>query len=105
MYVVENGVGHMYYVFTDHLGSILKLTDESGTTIAEQNFDAWGRKRNPNDLKYSSIPAVPDWLYRGFTGHEHLDLFSLINIPGHGFKILYQYGRQHGRCKCCLWPF
>ena len=83
MYVVENGVGHMYYVYTDHLGSILKLTDASGATIAEQSFDAWGRNRNPNDWSYDlTTSPVPSWLYRGFTGHEHLPLFTLINMNG-----------------------
>ncbi len=82
MYVVENGVGKMHYVYTDHLGSILKVTDASGTVVAEQNFDAWGRNRNPNDWTYDNIPAVPDWLYRGFTGHEHLSQFALINMNG-----------------------
>jgi len=43
----------MYYVYTDHLGSILKLTDESGAVIYEQNYDAWGRERNPVDWTYA----------------------------------------------------
>jgi len=28
------------------------------------------------------VPAVPAWLYRGFTGHEHLTQFALINMNG-----------------------
>jgi RHS repeat-associated protein len=26
--------------------------------------------------------GLPDWLYRGYTGHEHLDQFGLINMNG-----------------------
>jgi RHS repeat-associated protein len=86
MYVLKNGVGNLYYVFKDHLGSILKLTDENGTKIAEQSFDAWGANRNPVDWTYdfTTHPPIanPYWLIRGFTGHEHLPQFSLINMNG-----------------------
>lgn len=80
MYIIENGVGNLYYAHTDHLGSILKVTDQSGNSVAEQSFDAWGQPRNPNDWSYSGTPTLPAWLYRGFTGHEHLPEFSLINM-------------------------
>ena len=80
--VRENGTDTYNYVYTDHLGSILTVTNSSGTVVAEQNFDAWGRKRNPANWTYVSIPAVPVWLYRGFTGHEHLPQFTLINMNG-----------------------
>jgi RHS repeat-associated protein len=80
--VVKNGVATPYFVYSDHLGSPLTLTNSTGTVVAEQNFDAWGRYRNPTTWNYSSIPARPDWLYRGFTGHEHLFQFALINMNG-----------------------
>jgi len=78
--VVENGQDKVYSVYKDHLGSILKLTDNAGTVVAEQSFDAWGRKRNPADWSYNSIPAVPNWLIRGYTGHEDMPQFGLINM-------------------------
>ncbi len=77
-----NGANTYNYVYTDHLGSILTVTNSSCTVIAEQNFDAWGRSRNPNDWTYSNLPAPPAWLYRGYTGHEHLPQFNLINMNG-----------------------
>ncbi|HEX5003161.1 MAG TPA: FG-GAP-like repeat-containing protein [Bacteroidia bacterium] len=82
IYVRINGVGNMFYTYSDHLGSILAVTDESGLVIARQNFDAWGNKRNPMNWEYSNIPSIPSWLYRGFTGHEHLQEFGLINMNG-----------------------
>lgn len=81
LYVVENGTATMYYVYKDHLGSILKVADGNGNT-SEQSFDAWGRYRNPDDWTYSNVPSRPQWLYRGYTGHEHLPQFSLINMNG-----------------------
>jgi RHS repeat-associated protein len=80
--VKQNGNISIYYTYTDHLGSIVAITDEAGNVIAEQNFDAWGRKRNPANWTYAGVPAVPDWLYRGFTGHEHVDALTLINMNG-----------------------
>ncbi len=82
MVVRTNGTDQYYYVYKDHLGSILTVTNSAGTIVAEQNFDAWGRQRNPTDWTFNSIPANPSWLYRGFTTHEHLPQFSLINMNG-----------------------
>ena len=67
---------------TGNLNSRSILTNSSGTVVAEQNFDAWGRKRNPTNWTYVAVPTVPAWLYRGFTGHEHLPQFTLINMNG-----------------------
>ena len=64
------------------MGSILTVTDANAAIVAEQSFDAWGRNRNPNDWSYNNIPTVPAWLYRGYTGHEHLPQFGLINMNG-----------------------
>lgn len=80
--VKENGVTKVYYAYNDYLGSILTLTDNSGAIVAKQNFDAWGRYRNPDDWTYNNVPVQPVWLYRGFTGHEHLKEFALINMNG-----------------------
>jgi RHS repeat-associated protein len=38
--------------------------------------------RNPSTWAYTSITPNPDWLYRGFTGHEHVTQFGLINMNG-----------------------
>ncbi|MDT8411424.1 MAG: FG-GAP-like repeat-containing protein [Vicingaceae bacterium] len=83
LYVIENGTGTYYYAYTDYLGSLLTLTDANGSIVAEQNFDAWGRNRNPQDWTYSNLPTNnPNWLWRGYTSHEHLPEFALINMNG-----------------------
>jgi RHS repeat-associated protein len=76
----EGGVNNFYFVYTDYLGSILTLTDINGSVVAEQNFDAWGRNRNATTWQYGTATPVPVWLYRGYTGHEHLKQFALINM-------------------------
>jgi RHS repeat-associated protein len=88
--VRQNNVNNYNYVHTDYLGSILKamtvISINSGssviTTVASQSFDAWGRKRNPTDWTYNNIPTVPNWMYRGYTGHEDLQKFALVNMNG-----------------------
>jgi len=76
-----NGMNY-YYPYHDHIGSVTVVTDDAGNIIYEQNFDAWGKRRNPQDWSYLNIPASPNWLYRGFTFHEHLPEFGLINMNG-----------------------
>jgi RHS repeat-associated protein len=72
----------LQYGYTDYLGSILTVTNHTGAIIAEQNFDAWGRMRNPTTWAYTGLPTNPGWLYRGYTGHEHVKQFGLINMNG-----------------------
>lgn len=78
----ENGTDQYYYTYTDHLGSLLTLTAPNGTVILDQNFDAWGRLRHPANWDNVNVPAPTSYLYRGFTGHEHLTNFNLINMNG-----------------------
>jgi RHS repeat-associated protein len=70
------------YAYTDYLGSILTATNSTGAVIVEQNFDAWGRMRNPSTWAYTGIPTNPTRLYRGYTWHEHVTQFGLINMNG-----------------------
>jgi len=85
-----------YYVYKDHLGSILTLTDDEGDIEGEQSFDAWGRYRDPATWEVlNSDPAdgalvvdMPVWMSRGYTGHEHLQEFDLINMNGRMYDPL-----------------
>jgi RHS repeat-associated protein len=81
IFVKNNGLDTLYYIHTDRLGSINVITNQSGAVVKNYSFDAWGRRRNPADWTYNNIPST--FLFsRGFTGHEHLDLFGLINMNG-----------------------
>jgi RHS repeat-associated protein len=77
--IKEGSAQTMYYTCTDYQGSINALVTESGTIAEEYNYDAWGKHRNPADWTYNSVPA-PNLIYRGYTGHEHLPAFGLINM-------------------------
>jgi RHS repeat-associated protein len=82
MYISNSGNnGSMYYIHKDHLGSVNVITDENGAVLEEHSFDAWGRRRNHSNWGYENIntDGLTD---RGFTGHEHLDQFGMINMNG-----------------------
>ncbi|MEA3505870.1 MAG: FG-GAP-like repeat-containing protein, partial [Bacteroidota bacterium] len=71
----------LYYVYSDYLGSPNAITDEVGNVVERLSFDAWGKRRNPDDWSYNNVPTSSIF-DRGFTGHEHLDAFGLINMNG-----------------------
>ena len=71
----------VYFIHRDYLGSVLQIADAQGNIVEENNFDAWGCRRNPSTLKAYAIGAAPKLLLgRGYTGHEHLEMFGVINM-------------------------
>ena len=56
---------------TDHLGSIIGVWNANGTLLEEHRYSAWGLR--------TSSTASPR-LRRGFTGHEHLAQFGIIDM-------------------------
>ena len=83
----STGINKMHYVYTDHLGSYNVITDASGNVEEQLSFDAWGRRRNATDWSYTNMSTT--FLFdRGFTGHEHLDVFNLINMNGRMYDPL-----------------
>ncbi len=73
--------GKLYYTYSDYLGSIIAFTDETGTLLEEQSFDPWGRRRNIANWTYTNIQPFTI-LDRGYTGHQHLYNFGIINMNG-----------------------
>ena len=67
----------MYYTLKDHQGSLAATV--RGNTVERLSYDPWGRRRNTTDFGYDNITYTID---RGFTGHEHLTHFGLINMNG-----------------------
>ncbi len=73
----------MLYTYTDRLGSITHITDNEGKLIAEISYDAWGRLRDPETWQYTINNIQLSIInYRGYTGHEHLTHFGIINMNG-----------------------
>jgi RHS repeat-associated protein len=84
VYYDNNGTSELNYVLSDHLGSPILLTGTNSINpgiVERYSFDSWGRRRNPANWSYSNIP-VPQKMIRGYTLHEHLDEFAMINMNG-----------------------
>ena len=70
---------NIYYAHTDHLGSIISLTGDNGSPVFKAEYDAWGKQTITNNtFKF----------HRGYTGHEHLPEFGLINMNGRMYDPL-----------------
>ena len=79
----------MYYIHTDHLGSIALINDEYEVGPHPQviSYDAWGHRRDGGTWSDPTIPV--HYIFdRGFTGHEHLDMFGLVNMNGRMYDPL-----------------
>ena len=69
----EDGTTNIYLAFTDNLGSILSVMNEKGKKVFDASYDAWGQQMvTLNDID----------LHRGYTGHEMLTEFDIINMNG-----------------------
>ena len=58
-------------IATDHLCSIVGVWDAQGTLLEEHRYSAWGQRTSSTNKPR---------LRRGFTGHEHLQQFGLIDM-------------------------
>ncbi len=83
IYATERDYNVTCNILRDYLGSITHLIDSNGYVLQEMSYDAWGGLRNPLTLeKFDKSPnGDPELLLgRGYTGHEHLPWFGLINM-------------------------
>ncbi|GHV35117.1 hypothetical protein FACS1894178_4010 [Bacteroidia bacterium] len=62
-----------HYISTDNLGSIVMITNPSKTVISKYYYQPFGGR---------VLLAGTDITPRGYTFHEHLTLFGLINMNG-----------------------
>jgi RHS repeat-associated protein len=65
---------------THSFGSITAITDATGNLVESLSYDPWGRRRNPSNWNDYNVTST--MFDRGFTGHEHLPQFGLINMNG-----------------------
>ena len=72
---------NIYYILRDHLGSITRIYKSDNTLLQERSYDAWGRMRNPSTQAVYAPGEEPSlYLGRGYTGHEYLKEFGLVNM-------------------------
>ncbi len=71
-----------WYLHSDQVGSVLRVTDENGQIRDRIWYDPWGARKskiasNPTE----GVQLGSSWK-RGFAGQEHLDALSLIHMNG-----------------------
>lgn len=76
----QDGEETLHYILKDHQGNWTVIVDAEGEVEQELSYDAWGNLRDPETWCVdASITPLFD---RGYTGHEHLNGFGLINMNG-----------------------
>ena len=85
--IQNNGMDSLLYTYSDFQGTLLALLDVSGAVVEKYAFDPWGVRRNPADWSQNDLRTK--WIVnRGYTGHEHLDVFGIINMNGRVYDPL-----------------
>lgn len=86
MDISNSNQSKLWYVQTDYQDNIRAVFDNQGS-VHYINYDAWGKYRvndpmsmQHGDISYDKPITLPDWIYRGYTGQEHLAEFRLINL-------------------------
>ena len=87
LYVQNNGSDTLYYAHTDYQGSVLALSLPNGTVKERYAYDPWGRRRDPSNWSLPD-PRKSFISHRGYTMHEHLPEFNLINMNGRVYDPL-----------------
>ncbi len=71
------------YLYRDHLGSLVAITDSLGNVTEDYSFDAWGQRR------LASVIPMTDWTQlstlssmHGYGDHEQLDEMNLVHMNG-----------------------
>ena len=87
VYVQNSGQDTLYYAHTDFQGSLVALTLSDGTVKERYAYDPWGNRRNPTNWTQRDTRTA--FIFnRGYTLHEHLPEFSLINMNGRVYDPL-----------------
>jgi RHS repeat-associated protein len=84
---MNDGSSHIQYLLKDHQGSLAEVAGSDGQVTESYSFDAFGRRRNAQSWTMQNLPATYS-IDRGYTFHEHLDAFELINMNGRMYDPL-----------------
>lgn len=69
--------GKYSYLHGDDLGSVVAITNDLGAVQFSYKYDVWGKR-----VFINKTDSILGNTYRGFTGHEHIVVFELINMNG-----------------------
>ena len=83
----EGAADSLLYTYSDAQGSLVALTDVDGNLVRRYAYDPWGARRDADNwnTKDNCVHLI---VSRGYTGHEHLDAFGIINMNGRVYDPL-----------------
>jgi RHS repeat-associated protein len=87
MRVLSGGTVTTRYFHTDNLGSIAVITDETGTVVKRDGYDAWGKRRFPTGAD-DPTGSLTSQTTRGFTAQEELHDIGLVHLNGRVYDPL-----------------
>jgi len=85
--ISNKGKDSLLYTYSDNQGSLLAITRESGLVLGWYAYDPWGARRDADDWTKKAT-ETNHLTNRGYTGHEHLDAFGIINMNGRVYDPL-----------------
>ena len=83
----RDGERELFLTHCDRLGSVVAVTTAQGEIIERYAYSPWGMRVDPDDWS-SPDERTAFWNNRGYTGHEHLDAFRLIDMNGRMYDPL-----------------
>lgn len=75
--VTGTQAGKYQYLHKDDQGTIVAITNDLGVIQYTYQYDIWGKR-----LISQQSENVIGKTYRGYTGHEHIEILELINMNG-----------------------
>ncbi len=81
LFIQNCGNDTLLYAYHDFQGSLIALADEDGNVVERYAYDPWGARRNSEKWEEKDQRAN-HLIDRGYTGHEHIDAFAIINMNG-----------------------
>ncbi|WP_232525060.1 RHS repeat domain-containing protein [Porphyromonas gingivalis] len=83
---VNSGQWKLHYIYRDYQGSVTDITDASGTVVHRMRYSPWGKLLHTDGTSYTRSEELSTdydrllFLGRGYTGHEYLPWFGLVNM-------------------------
>ncbi len=75
--ILKSGEQTTEYYHKDFLGSVIAVSDSEGDLKYRFQYDPWGQR----EMSFGADSNAENTL-RGFTGHEHISIFDLVNMNG-----------------------
>ena len=81
---------YFFIVLFSLLGSLIAISNGSGNIAERRSYDAWGRRRNPDNWSDYKNAGTLNLTLIGYTFQEEMPEFNLINLNGRLYDPLFK---------------